>query len=66
MALINTLDYFLEKHEGRARLIKYLQSVAVAARDPKCKGWFNIIELELETRSGNYIESSMCAMFVYG
>jgi rhamnogalacturonyl hydrolase YesR len=46
-----------------------LQSVAdaiVAAQDPKYKGWYNIMDPGLETRSGNYIESSGSAMFVYG
>ena len=69
MALVDTLDYFPEKHEGRARLIKYLQSVAdaiVAAQDPKYKGWYNIMDPRLESRAGNYIESSGSSMFVYG
>ncbi|KAJ8118046.1 hypothetical protein OPT61_g894 [Boeremia exigua] len=69
MALVDTLDYFPETHPGRARLIKYLQSVAnaiVAAQDPKYKGWYNIMDPGLEKRHGNYIESSGSSMFVYG
>ncbi|PSN62435.1 cell wall glycosyl hydrolase YteR [Corynespora cassiicola Philippines] len=69
MALVDTLDYFPEKHEGRARLIGYLQSLAdaiVAAQDPKYKGWYNVMDPGLESRSGNYIESSATSMFVYG
>lgn len=68
MALVDTLDYFPENHPGRAELIKYLQSVAdaiVAAQDPKYKGWSNIMDVPT-SRSGNYIESSGSAMFVYG
>ncbi|KAF2832876.1 glycosyl hydrolase-like protein family 88 [Ophiobolus disseminans] len=69
MALVDTLDYFPESHAGRARLVKYLQSLAdaiVAAQDPKYKGWYNIMDPGLGSRSGNYIESSGSAMFVYG
>lgn len=69
MALVDTLDYFPEKHPGRARLLKYLQSLAdavVAAQDQTYKGWYNIMDPGMETRSGNYIESSGSAMFVYG
>ncbi|PPJ57875.1 hypothetical protein CBER1_00014 [Cercospora berteroae] len=69
MALVDTLDYFPEGHEGRARLLRYFQSVAdavVAAQDPVYKGWYNVMDPGLETKSGNYIESSGSAMFVYG
>lgn len=68
MALVDTLDYFPEKHPGRARLLKYLSSLAdavVAAQDRTYKGWYNIMDPGMETRSGNYIESSGSAMFVY-
>lgn len=69
MALVDVLDYFPESHEGRAKIITYLQSLAdaiVAAQDPVYKGWYNIMDPGLENRSGNYIESSGSAMFVYG
>lgn len=69
MALVDTLDYFPEHHPGRARLLGYLQSLAdavVAAQDDTYKGWRNIMDPGLENRSGNYIESSASAMFVYG
>lgn len=69
MALVDTLDYFPEQHPGRARLLSYLQSLAdaiVLAQDQTYKGWYNIMDPGFETRSGNYIESSGSAMFVYG
>jgi rhamnogalacturonyl hydrolase YesR len=68
MALVDTLDYFPEKHPGRARLLKYLESLTdavVAAQDQTYKGWYNIMDPGMEARSGNYIESSGSAMFVY-
>lgn len=69
MALVDTLDYFPEHHPGRERLLSYLQSLAdavVASQDKLYKGWYNIMDPGLESRSGNYIESSGSAMFVYG
>lgn len=69
MALVDTLDYFPEQHPGRERLLSYLQSLAdavVASQDKLYKGWYNIMDPGLESRSGNYIESSGSAMFVYG
>ncbi|KAH7063422.1 glycosyl hydrolase-like protein family 88 [Macrophomina phaseolina] len=69
MALVDTLDYFPETHPGRERLVGYLRSLAdaiVAAQDERTKGWYNIMDPGLEERSGNYIESSGSAMFVYG
>lgn len=69
MALVDTLDYFPEEHPGRERLLSYLQSLAdavVASQDKVYKGWYNIMDPGLESHSGNYIESSGSAMFVYG
>jgi len=69
MALVDTLDYFPEQHPGRARLLSYLQSLAdaiVLSQDQTYKGWYNIMDPGMEIRSGNYIESSATAMFVYG
>ncbi|KAF5007140.1 hypothetical protein FDECE_6526 [Fusarium decemcellulare] len=69
MALVDTLDYFPESHNGRKRLLKYLKSVAdaiVAAQDKTTKGWWLIMDPELAGVSGNYIESSGSAMFVNG
>jgi hypothetical protein len=69
MALVDTLDYFPASHPGHARLLAYLHSLAdavVLAQDPVYKGWYNIMDPGLEARSGNYIESSGSAMFVYG
>lgn len=69
MALVDTLDYFPEQHPGRERLLSYLQSLAdavVASQDKVYKGWYNIMDPGLESRSGNYIESSGSSMFVYG
>ena len=69
MALVDTLDYFPATHPGHARLLAYLHSLAdavVRAQDPVYKGWYNVMDPGYETRSGNYIESSGSAMFVYG
>lgn len=69
MALVDTLDYFPESHAGRARLLSYFQSLAdaiVEAQDPVHKGWYNVMTPGWESVSGNYIESSGSAMFVYG
>jgi hypothetical protein len=69
MALVDTLDYFPASHPGHARLLTYLHSLAdavVLAQDPVYKGWYNIMDPGFENRSGNYIESSGSAMFVYG
>lgn len=68
MALVDTLDYFPPSHAGRARLLTYLRSLCaavLAAQDPVYKGWYNIMDPGMQTRSGNYIESSGTAMFVY-
>ncbi|KAF4974593.1 hypothetical protein FZEAL_8520 [Fusarium zealandicum] len=69
MALLDTLDYFPERHEGRERLLGYLKSLAdaiVKAQHETTKGWWLIMDPELKEVSGNYIESSGSAMFVYG
>lgn len=69
MALVDTLDYFPESHNGRERLLGYLSSLAdaiVSAQDEKTKGWRNILNPELADEWGNYIESSGSSMFVYG
>lgn len=69
MALVDTLDYFPEGHDGRNRLLGYLRSLAdaiVAAQDKTTKGWWLVMDPGLESRSGNYIESSGSTMFIYG
>lgn len=68
MALVDTLDYFPEQHAGRARLLSYLHSLAdavVASQDQTYGGWYNVMTPGTESQSGNYIESSGSAMFVY-
>ncbi|CAJ0552437.1 Ff.00g064160.m01.CDS01 [Fusarium sp. VM40] len=69
MALVDTLDYFPEKHKGRKRLLKYLRTLAdalVMSQDKTTKGWWLVMDPGLEGKSGNYIESSGTAMFVNG
>lgn len=69
MALVDTLDYFPEKHPGRQELLGYLSSLAdaiVTAQDEKTKGWWLVMDPGLEGKSGNYIESSGSSMFVCG
>ncbi|CAH0045265.1 unnamed protein product [Clonostachys solani] len=68
-ALVDTLDYFPEAHQGREQLLGYLQTLAdaiVAAQDKRTKGWWLVMDPGLEGISGNYIESSASSMFVYG
>ncbi|KAH7246739.1 glycosyl hydrolase [Fusarium tricinctum] len=69
MALVDTLDYFPQKHKGRKRLLRYLRTLAdalVASQDKTTKGWWLVMDPGLEGKSGNYIESSGTAMFVNG
>lgn len=66
MALVDVLDFVPESHPRRGDLIKSLSDVARAVsryQDPRTGLWFQVIDQG--ARSGNYLESSASAMFVY-
>jgi unsaturated rhamnogalacturonyl hydrolase len=66
MALVDTLDYFPEKHKQRAELVAILNRLAQAVakyQEPRSGLWYQV--LDKETAKGNYLESSAACMFVY-
>ena len=66
MALVDTLDYFPQKHPRRAELIGILNRLAKAVvkyQDPKTGLWYQV--MDKGTEKGNYLEASGSCMFVY-
>ena len=66
MALVDTLDYFPKDHPQRTELIAILNRLAKAAanyQDASSGLWYQIVDKG--TAKGNYLESSVSAMFVY-
>jgi len=66
MALVETLDYFPQKHPQRAELIAILNRVARAVakyQDARSGLWWQV--LDKGDAKGNYLESSAACMFVY-
>ena len=66
MALVDTLDYFPQKHSQRAELIAILNRVARAVakyQDARSGLWYQV--LDKGDAKGNYFESSAACMFVY-
>ena len=66
MALVDTLDYFPQKHPQRAELIAILNRVARAVakyQDARSGLWYQV--LDKGGAKGNYFESSAACMFVY-
>jgi unsaturated rhamnogalacturonyl hydrolase len=66
MALVDTLDYFPQKHPQRAELIAILNRVARAVakyQEPRSGLWYQV--LDKGGAKGNYLESSAACMFVY-
>src|SRR5690349_3508436 len=66
MALVDTLDYFPQKHPQRAELIAILNRVARAVakyQDARSGLWYQV--LDKGDAKGNYLESSAACMFVY-
>ena len=66
MALVDTLDYFPEKHKQRAELVAILNRLAQAVakyQDQRSGLWYQV--LDKGTAKGNYLESSAACMFVY-
>lgn len=66
MSLVDILEWFPQSNSGRATILSYLQRLAPAlknAADPTTGAWWLV--MSQPGRSGNYIESSGSAMFVY-
>lgn len=65
MALVDVLDYFPEEHPKQAELVAYLNELAIAASNfQDASGlWYQVPNMQ--TRDGNYLESSGSSMFVY-
>ena len=66
MALVETLDYFPQKHPQRAELIAILNRLARSVakyQDARSGLWWQI--LDKGNAKGNYLESSAACMFVY-
>jgi unsaturated rhamnogalacturonyl hydrolase len=65
MALVDTLDYFPKDHPQRGELIAILNRLAKAATTYQDASglWYQIVDKG--TAKGNYLESSVSAMFVY-
>ena len=66
LALVETLDYFPEKHSDRAVLeeqFRYLMETVRRYADPETGMWFQV--LDSPGREGNYLEATASAMFVY-
>ncbi|QRW12932.1 cell wall glycoside hydrolase YteR [Ceratobasidium sp. AG-Ba] len=66
MSLIDILEWIPSSNSGRATILSYFQRLAAAlknAADPSTGAWWLV--MSQPGRSGNYIESSGSAMFVY-
>ena len=66
MALVDVLDYLPQDHEGRERLVKYLNQYAEAIvkyQDEKTGTWYQV--LNLPEKEGNYLEATGTSMFTY-
>lgn len=68
MALVDLLKYVPSSHPRRGELLTALQNLCVGIKnyqDPTSKLWYQIVDKTSATLSGNYIESSGSAMFIY-
>lgn len=66
MALVDVLEYLPPNYSQRQSVIDVLQRLAVAIvkyQDPKTGVWYQVVDQM--GREGNYLESSVSAMFVY-
>lgn len=66
MALVDTLDYFPQKHPQRAELVAILNRLARATakyQDARTGLWYQVLDKAGE--KGNYLEASAACMFVY-
>lgn len=68
MALLDVLDYFPPSNPGAAKLKGYFVRAVAAvkkAADPTTGGWWLVMSEPWPGHTGNYIETSATAMFVY-
>ncbi len=66
MAMVDVLDFLPKNHPKRPEIIKILTNLSISLekyRDPKTGMWFQVTDKINE--SGNYVESSGSAMFIY-
>ena len=65
MALVDILDFIPESHEGRERIINYLNRYAEAIVNVQDETgvWYQV--LNLPEREGNYLEATGSSMFTY-
>ena len=65
MAMVDVLDFLPEGHQGRERIIRYLNQFAEAVTKYQDKTglWYQV--LDQGDREGNYLEASGSAMFTY-
>jgi unsaturated rhamnogalacturonyl hydrolase len=65
MAMVDVLDYIPENHEGRQRIISYIQGLADAL--PKYMDedglWYQVVDMR--EREGNYPEASVTTQCMY-
>ena len=66
MAMVDVLDYLPKNHPKRPEIIKILTNLSQSLEkysDPKTGMWYQVTDKMNET--GNYVESSGSAMFIY-
>lgn len=68
MALVDILKYVPPSHPRRTELLTALGNIAAGLKnfqDPTSRLWFHVVDKTSATLSGNYLETSGSAMFVY-
>jgi unsaturated rhamnogalacturonyl hydrolase len=68
MALVDIIKYVPTAHPRRGELIDALNNLAIGMKnyqDPASKLWFQVVTKTDLTLSGNFIETSGSAMFIY-
>jgi unsaturated rhamnogalacturonyl hydrolase len=66
MAMVDVLDSFPENHKDRKEILKMFQELSSSLlkyREEKIKLWYQVVDRKNQT--GNYIETSASAMFIY-
>lgn len=67
MAIVDVLDFLPKEHPRRPELIEILDRLSHAltlTQDPISGLWYQVVDLP--QRTGNYLESSVSAIFTYG
>jgi unsaturated rhamnogalacturonyl hydrolase len=68
MALVDILKYVPPAHPRRGELLTALSNLAIGIKnyqDPSSHLWYQVVDKTSATLSGNYLETSGSAMFVY-